>query len=450
MRHQQWFTSLVLVVMISLFGALNCQAADEEVLQRLEEIINEQQVQIDAQAESIQGLENKVEHLSGQQDAPADPQVAGQEEAAREAVVTEATETVETGAAPLNENTGVRTGNDFVKVQLYGQVNKGVLVSDDGNEQSFFVVDNSHSSTRFGLLGSVDGAYGLSAGTRIEVQFATNPSIEVNQVDQNGVGSNNFTKRHFDLWFESKHFGKLYIGHGSTASDGSSEVDLSGTAVIGYSSIIDLAGGHFFYDSGASMLSTTTVMDVFDNMDGLGRDDRIRYDSPAFYGFEAGASALSGGGGDITVNYAGKSDSFAFGAAAAYVAYGAKSDAVDIQFNGSASVLHLSTGFNLTLAGGRQTYEVSGRNDGEYYYGKFGYRKDFFQVGETAMAIDYTMSKDIDQNDDEFTSYGLLFVQQLERLGSEYYLGLRNHSLSRQGQSLKDVNAILTGFRVKF
>jgi hypothetical protein len=57
-----------------------------------------------------------------------------------------------------------------------------------------------------------------------------------------------FQKRHVDLWVDTPAFGKFSLGYGSTASDGTSEMDLSGTGVIGYSSIADMAGGQLFYD----------------------------------------------------------------------------------------------------------------------------------------------------------------------------------------------------------
>jgi len=136
---------------------------------------------------------------------------------------------------------------------------------------------------------------GLEAGTRIEVQFTTNPSNSVSQIDENNVGTNSFTKRWFDAYLTSKRFGQVRLGHGSTASDGTSEADLSGTAVIGYSSVEDMAGGQFFYDNASAALSSTQAKGVFDNMDGLGRDDRILYQTPNLHGVKAATSWISGG-----------------------------------------------------------------------------------------------------------------------------------------------------------
>jgi hypothetical protein len=51
--------------------------------------------------------------------------------------------------------------------------------------------------------------------------------------------------------------------------------------VAAYSSVSDIAGGHFFR-FGAGTLSDTTVGGAFNNFDGLGRKVRFRYDTRSF------------------------------------------------------------------------------------------------------------------------------------------------------------------------
>ena len=241
----------------------------------------------------------------------------------------------------------------------------------------------------------------------------------------------------------------MRLGHGSTASDGSSEADLSGTAVVGYSSVVDMAGGHFFYDPAAAALSTTRVGDVFTNMDGLGRDDRILYETPGFYGFKAATSWISGGAADISVGYAGEMGPVSLAAAAAYAGYGTNTANMDNQLNGSASVLHQS-GLNFTLAAGKRRFNLAGRDDATFYYGKLGYRRDFFEFGETAFAADLARNFDLAANSDEADSFGLVGVQNFKNWGTEYYLGYRFYKLERPGTDLDRIDAVMTGVRVKF
>ena len=66
------------------------------------------------------------------------------------------------------------------------------------------------------------------------------------------------------------------------------------------------------------------------------------------------------------------------------------------------------------------------------------------------MAVDYYYSEDVDVNGDESTSIGVVAVQNVDRIGTELYAGLRNHDLDRDGEDFDDVNALLVGARLKF
>ncbi|MFC1816428.1 hypothetical protein ACFL0M_10935 [Thermodesulfobacteriota bacterium] len=222
----------ILLVFIFTVPGLAFGDSDSETLIRLERLIKQQQAQIDTQAKAIENLKNQIKMLPRQ--AEQKP-VSAQASATAEKVV--------------------KSSSDKVNVQLYGQVNRGVLYTNDGNDDYFYHVDNDNSSTRIGILGKSNVSSDISVGTKIEVEFQSNPGNEVDQNNQNGVGANNFKKRHFDLYFQSKRFGKLSFGFGDTASNSTSEVDLSGTAVIGYSAAQDMAGGQLFYDSGTASLS---------------------------------------------------------------------------------------------------------------------------------------------------------------------------------------------------
>jgi hypothetical protein len=247
----------------------------------------------------------------------------------------------------------------------------------------------------------------------------------------------------------SKRFGKVSLGYGSTASDNTAEVDLSGTDVVGYSSVGDMAGGQFFFDKDTNSLSNTKISDVFANFDGLGRDDRLRYDTPNFYGFVASGSVISGDAADVALRYSAKLGDFKLAAAAGYADPAGNSDSEEDIIAGSVSVLH-SSGFNLTLAGAVQDQKVSGRDDGTFYYGKLGYQRMFFSIGTTAMSLDYSRNDNLGEDSDKAISAGFQFVQNIDRWGTEYYLGYRYHNLDRKGADFKDINVMMTGLRVKF
>jgi len=414
-------------------------AADEQTLERMEQLIKQQQAQIEAQAKALEKLQKQVEALS--QKAVDEATAAARAEVAK---------------TPYPKNVLRNQGGDKVSVQLYGQVDRAFLAADDGNSSDYYFVDNDNSSSRFGLLGEAKVNDDLTIGTRMEFEYQSNPSNVVNQDDKNPDGSS-FDDRWVDAQLTSKRFGKLYLGKGSTASDGTSEMDLSGTSVVGYASVEDMAGGILCYNDDTDALSTTTVGSVFSDFDGLSRQNRVRYDSPDFWGFQLSGSLLSDGG-DVALRYAAKwGENWKFAAAAAYADPQAISDTVAAQYNGSASILH-SSGLNLTVSGGFQDLDSGALNpdgtsrddDPTFYYAKLGYRAKWFQVGETRFSVDYARNDDVAQDGDEAKSVGFQAVQEFPEWGSEYYIGYRMYDLDRKQADFKDINALMTGVRVKF
>ncbi len=422
---------LFIAIVFSLLFADRVYAVDEEMLNRMERIIQMQQEQIDAQAKDIKELRKQLEVLTKTLKKPD--------------------ETSTESASASGSSEIVRSRSDKVSVQLYGQVNRAFMYVSDGDSSETFSVDNDTTSSRLGVLGKVKANDDTTVGMKVELEYQQNPSDVVSQIDKNNVEGDSFTDRHIDVFVDSKKFGKLSVGKGDTASNGSSEVDLSGTDVVAYSLIAAMSGGILFYDNDTGSLSDTNVNDVFNNFDGLTRDDRVRYDTPAFYGFKASASVLSGSGGDVALRYSAKLGDYKIAAAAAWADpnnEGSKKD-IDNQYSGSASVLH-SSGLNLTVAGGWRDYEITGRDDPTFFYAKLGFRKGFFKFGESMFSIDYALNNDVDEDRDDAESYGLHFVQDFSNLGTEYFLAYRYHDLDRPGSDFDEIDAIMSGFRVKF
>ena len=428
-------------LVLSLAGTAG--AADEKMLERMEQLIKQQQAQIEAQAKALEKLQQQVEALS---------QKAVDE--AKAAAMAEVSKT------PYPKSVLHGKGkSDKVSVELYGQVDRAFLAADDGNSSDYYFVDNDNSSSRIGLLGEAKVNDDLTIGTRMEFEYQSNPSNVVNQNDKNpndGDGTG-FNERWMDAQLTSKRFGKLYLGKGSTASDGTSEMDLSGTSVVGYASVEDMAGGILFYNDATNTLSNTAVKGVFNDFDGLSRRNRVRYDSPDFWGFQLSGSLLSDGG-DVALRYAAKwGQDWEFVAALAYADPQAISNTVDNQYNGSASILH-SSGLNLTVAGGIQDLDSGLLNpdgtkrddDPTFYYAKLGYRAKWFKVGETRFSVDYARNDDVAQDGDEAKSVGFQAVQEFPEWGSEYYIGYRWYDLDREQADFDAINALMTGVRVKF
>ncbi len=414
----------ILATILATPGWARAETIDDKI-RKMERIIQLQQEQIDRQAGQIERLQQQVDRVS-----PAPP-------AAPPAPV-----------ATAQPAKVVTSRNDKVKVELYGQLNRGILYVNDGDKSKLYQVDNDNSSTRIGLNGSVSPWDEWTIGTRFEVEYQSNASNEVNRQNTSTSGDN-FVDRHIDIFIKADRYGQLSIGQGDTASNGTSEVDLSGTSVAAYSDIAAVAGGQLFFDDNTNTLSGVEVGDVFSNFDGLSRRDRLRYDTPVWHGLEGAASIVSGSGGDLALHYSSKIDRFKIAAAGAYSDPGSESSTIDETWNGSASILHQS-GWNLTLAGGTRDLKVSGRDDRSFFYTKVGYRSDLVEMGETALSLDYGYNEDVAQDGDEAEAVGIQFVQNIDRWATELYLNYRNHDLDRSGTDFDQIDAIFSGLRVKF
>ena len=498
-RSKRIYIPLAAVVFILIHGQSLWASIDEATVNRLERIIQQQQAQIEAQARAIEELRQQIQALqpkllpqdkdepeaippstaakTSQMDDELNPQA--QKDASAKAPETKDEAKIEAGSK-IAPHEFLKTGNPNVAVKLYGHVNEAVLFTDDGNDDNFFVVSNNNSTTRFGIIGTAGNPDALEAGSRIEVQFVSNPSVSVNQFEESQVGSNNFTKRWLDLYFNSHRLGKLSIGHGDTASNTTAEFDLSGTAVIGYSGVADMAGGHFFFNNRPSAgtetdeagntvevihppgYTETKVKQVFDNLDGLGRDDRIRYDTPTIYGFRVATSYISGGDWDAALYYTGKLPGRKmFGehlplpwvtklvGAVGYANLHQSTEDQDYRLSGSLSAV-FDNGITLTAAAGRSTYRDDLREAPSFWYGKVGFRREFFDAGDTALAVDYGQYDGIELESDAAESWGAMLVQNLYNWGTEYYLGYRWYRLDREGADLEDIHALMSGFRLKF
>jgi hypothetical protein len=414
-------------------------------------------------------LERRLQALEQELNAIKAGQTPTQREATLEKRVVELENEIK-GIKAVGPERMVRGGRRDVTLELYGQANRAFLSVDDGHRTTFSNVDNDSSSTRFGLRGRAPIINNdLTFGANIELEIQSNPSNVVNQFDVKSGGNNGSTvtvdERVLEAFIESKTFGKLSFGQGDTASNTTAEQDLSGTAVSsGYSDITTMAGGFRFANNrlanGTFPYSTNNTLsprikDVFNNLDGLSRQDRLRYDTPSFYGLGAAASVTGSAGNgatnarDAALYYSGKIGPVKLAAATA-AAFQHNSFNI---YDGSISAL-TDWGPNVTFAAGSTSNNGLNRDPRQYYYVKLGYLADWFQIGKTAFAVDFSEQTDMANNGDYAKMVGGYIVQNFDRQGTELYLAVRNHSLSNTktnpNNDFDDILAVMTGLRVRF
>jgi hypothetical protein len=330
-----------------------------------------------------------------------------------------------------------------VDFAISGQINRAAMYADDGNTAKWFFVDNENSSTRFRFTGSNDFENSWKVGIVWEVEMQSNASNEVN-MDNTDTGDTpldkiTFRERKMEFWVGHK-FGKLWMGQGDTASNSTSEVDLSGTTVAAYSSVADVGGDFVFQDNGAGI--GTKVKDSRSNFDGFSRQDRVRYDTPKFAGFYGSTSVFSQNRWDLAARYSGDLGWAKLAAAAAWADFGTSSPTVDGQFSSSASML-FDFGLNLTASYAKQDKDGT---DPYNIYGKVGYQ--FLEKHAVSVQWGHTENKSV--KDDKGDSYGLAYVFSPWK-SVEFYGSYVIHKLDRDvGSNPDNVNIGFLGGRVKF
>ncbi len=318
-----------------------------------------------------------------------------------------------------------------VEVSVSGQVNRLIMNVDNGDESGVVHADNSVSGTRWRFAGEGELKNGMTAGLLYETQLQSNPSseIDVSNLDSDGVGGNvgggdYFSTRQSNVWLKG-NFGKVTLGQGSGAADGSAEVDESGTTVIQYSAAsADLLGSMEFGTSGV------TVGDVRSNFDGLGRNDNVRYDAAIG---DFGLAASLGNGDKVEASAIYKIENLK-------VMLGLW-DQKDSGDGNSGSAFSASwvgdSGLNLTGAYGTDDRDGDPKNL---------YLKAGFKMGTNAYAVDWSETTDLGAGD--ANSVSIAWVGALTQ-GVELYATYRVESLEYVSGA-DDIDALAGGMRVKF
>ena len=427
-------------------------AVDAAVLEKLQQIIKQQQSQLEkqskqleTQSKTLESLQTQVESLQKTTAETATMATQAQSAATQAQSTAQQAKEVVVAKAPANDGSVVTSGQEKIKLAISGQINRALNVANDGTSTKYYNVDNSASNSRIRFVGTGKVNEDLTIGSQIELAIGPNQSSKVSQDDEDS--GDFFDERKVEAWLDSKTYGRLTIGKGSTASDNSAEQDLSQTDVVAYASIADIAGGLQFRDKDNKNLSGTTVADAFKDFDGLGRQNRIQYDTPRFYGFGLGTSASADQKYDVALTWGGKGHGFKVVSAVA--AAQPNDDDINYQVDGSVSVLHEKTGLNLTLSSGMKDSDEGGNPNNIYLKG--GWLTDIFEIGKTAFSADYTRSVNLPTRNDHGYSLGLAAVQKFEEFGSELYAQFRLYELDRDdAPSVKKIYVGTAGTRVKF
>jgi predicted porin len=372
---------------------------------------------------------------------PAAPPGVARDQSTQETITTaeEATEPVVSSSQPR------------IKVSVSGQVNRAVNVADDGDSTKAYFVDSDVSNSRMRVLGLADYNEDIRFAGLLETAFSPNNSFDVSQ--DNEDSEDLIDVRRAEVGVDSRRFGRISLGKGSSATDNVAEYDLSGVDVIMYAGVADISGGLLFRDKDGG-LTDVSVGDAFFDFDG-DRQNRVRYDTPVLGpGFQLSASAGSDQRYDASLNWGGDFDQWSgvdvgpFTTLAAIGISDPSEDDVDYRLMGSGAILHNPTGLNLTVSAG-----MDQADEGDPYnlYVKGGWYATLNRLGNTGFGIDFTRGHDVSADGDTGYSVGGAAVQTIEGYGTEIYTQVRWYSLDRNdAPSVDDIVVGTVGSRVKF
>ena len=316
------------------------------------------------------------------------------------------------------EATTARKGNRKASLTISGQVSTGLMVWEQGPDSDVYVVDNAVSRSSFTIDGSAKISSNLTSGYQLVVAIATGSrSNQVTQVDDDGgtPGDSVLALELANWYLDHKALGRVTVGRISTASAGTTGVDLGGASVIANANLQLWAGSFFMTQNGVLSGDTTRWSTFFGGtavgINTLARANGISYTSPVVGGFSVQAAWGEDDLWDAAVRYAGQLGDFRVALAASYgknlagtgdaedatagnlPLYGAGTDVR--KWQGSASVIHVPSGIYLNGAIVNQEYRqgpgtvdlVFGgqRPDTRLYYLQGGIAKNWTGLGNTVL-----------------------------------------------------------------
>jgi hypothetical protein len=295
------------------------------------------------------------------------------------------------------EATTARKGNRVVSLQVSGQVNRALLIWDDGVDSDAYIVDPDSDGSRFRFTGKAQIKPGWTAGYIMEFNVTDSASNIVDQFNDEGFGNQaSFNIRQNGWYIESERLGRLSMGQLSQPTDGINEISVVNT----YATVAKThyAGG-FFLRNNDETFSGVRWQDILGAIGGS-QDDIIRYDTPSFYGFILSASWGDNDLWDVALHYEKEWNSIKIAAGIGYL--DDQTDNLFIsedgafvrsgnhqQLSGSISAMHVPTGLFLTFAAGEREFDENDLGNAENWYVQGGISRNWFSYGATTLWADY-------------------------------------------------------------
>lgn len=196
---------------------------------------------------------------------------------------------------------GLSSPGHAMEFKVSGQLDRAFTVADNGNETDYASVDNIGSNSRFRFTGNEKMANGMNVGFIYEMSVVQFGSTEFDIGKNSGGGDVNLDTRKIDIYLEGD-FGKVSFGKGDGAGYYANMMDYSETLYFGGGAWYTLysSGISFVDDNGNQLYKIGQTNSVFN---AVGRQERIRYDSPSIGGLVLSTSLDNGNAYELAARY---------------------------------------------------------------------------------------------------------------------------------------------------
>ena len=197
---------------------------------------------------------------------------------------------------------GLSSPGHAMEFKVSGQLDRAFTVADNGNETDYASVDNIGSNSRFRFTGNEKMANGMNVGFIYEMSVVQFGSTEFDIGNNtSGGGDVDLDTRKIDIYLEGD-FGKVSFGKGDGAGYYANMMDYSGTLYYGGGAWYTLysSGISFVDDNGNQLYKIGQTNSVFN---AVGRQERIRYDSPSIGGLVLSTSLDNGNAYELAARY---------------------------------------------------------------------------------------------------------------------------------------------------
>ena len=304
-----------------------------------------------------------------------------------------------------------------VDFNISGHVSRALFIVDKEDSTRGQVANNGGSSSRVRVTGSNEMMDGNTVG--IQVEWEEGSSMDENDDKKTDTI---LKLRHANVQYTGD-FGRVTIGQGSEAGDGSAYSDTTGVFGIGH---------------GAGTSSDFSLGSYFGSLDAGGRVNMIRYDAPDIgpigVAVSVGNDNRVSGMVKLNTEFGGTS----FGAKVASL-----QEEDDKSTFGASFGATMASGF--TVSGAWAVGESMGGTDPTYFQTEIGYK-----FGDTGVAVSWYSGEDFVNEGSESTAIGIGAIHTLPKVGAEVYVAAQNYDVGMADGMDTDETVLVIGTRVKF